>query len=109
MKRMVIPVALAGLILWSAPIFGPTVSGVLLSLPITGSIMPPFTLALYGPGALTRLIRGFVVGLTGFSSFFLVVAATVVPLGIVPSFVAALGAALAALYVANRAIRERRL
>ena len=107
--RLVAAVALAGLILWSAPIFGPTVSGVLLSLPITGSIMPPFTLALYGPGALTRLIRGFVVGLTGFSSFFLVVAATVVPWGIAPSFVAALGAALAALYVANRAIRERRL
>jgi len=37
------------------------------------------------------------------------VAATVVPWGIAPSFVAALGAALAALYVANRAIRERRL
>jgi len=28
---------------------GPVVSGVLLSDPVTGSIRPPFTLALYGP------------------------------------------------------------
>ena len=107
--RLVAALALAGLILWSAPIFGPTVSGVLLSLPITGSIMPPFTLALYGPGALTRHVRGFVVGLTGFSSFFLVVAASVVAWGVVASFLAALAAALLALYLANRALRERRM
>jgi hypothetical protein len=105
--RLLAAVALAGLILWSAPVFGPTVSGILLSLPITGSIMPPFTLALYGPGALARLVRGFAVGLTGFSSFFLVVAATVQPWGIAPSFVAAVAAALAALYAANRAVRAR--
>ncbi|HEX4764023.1 MAG TPA: hypothetical protein VFU92_06790 [Usitatibacter sp.] len=106
--RLVAAVALAGLILWSAPVFGPTVSGLLISLPITGSIMPPFTLALYGPGALARLIRGFVVGLTGFSSFFFVVAATVVPWGIAPSFLTAVAAALAALYASNRLARGRR-
>jgi hypothetical protein len=47
---------LAAFILWSAPRFGPVWSGVLLSLPITGSIMPPFTLALYGPGALVAAL-----------------------------------------------------
>ena len=107
--RLVAAVALAGLILWSAPIFGPTVSGVLLSLPVTGSIMPPFTLALYGPGALVRLVRGFVVGLTGFSAFFFVVAATLVDWGIGASFLVAIAAALAALYASNRLTRARRL
>ena len=107
--RLIAAAGLAGLIVWSAPIFGPTVSGILISLPITGSIMPPFTLALYGPGALARLIRGFAVGLTGFSSFFVVVAATAVPWGVAPSFFAAVTAALAALYVSNRLLRGSRV
>ena len=73
--RLVAAFVLAALILWGAPRFGPVVSGVLLSVPITGSIMPPFTLALYGPDALARLLRGFVVGLSGFTAFFFVLAA----------------------------------
>jgi len=105
--RLLAAFGLAGLILWSAPVFGPVASGVLLSMPITGSIMPPFTIALYGPQALTRLTRGFVVGLCGFSAFFLVVAASVVPWGIAPSFLLAVGAALAALSLARRAGRRR--
>ncbi|HET6265458.1 MAG TPA: hypothetical protein VFD95_11400 [Usitatibacter sp.] len=106
--RLAAAFALAGLILWSAPIFGPAVSGILLSLPVTGSIMPPFTLALYGPQALVRLTRGFVVGLTGFSAFFFVVAATLVPFGIARAFLLAVLAALAAVYSTNRLVSRRR-
>ncbi|MEO5677355.1 MAG: hypothetical protein ABIQ84_07390 [Usitatibacter sp.] len=106
--RLVAAFALAGLILWSAPVFGPLVSGILLSLPITGSIMPPFTLALYGPGALTRLVRGFVVGLSGFTAFFLVVASTLVAWGIVASFACAVAAAVATLFCVNRIVRRAR-
>ncbi len=98
--RLVAAFALAGLILWSAPAFGPAVSGILLSLPITGSIMPPFTLAFYGADEVARLARGFVVGLAGFSTFFLVVALAVMPWGIPVAFAAAaLGAMIAALAV----------
>jgi hypothetical protein len=100
--RLVAAVALAGLILWSAPIFGPAVSGILLSLPITGSIMPPFTLAFYGADGAARLIRGFVVGLSGFATFFLVVTLTVVPWGVAASFLAAVAAALGAVFAMNR-------
>jgi hypothetical protein len=57
--------------------------------------------------ALARLIRGFVVGLTGFSSFFFVVAATAVPYGVAPAFLTAIAAALGALYLSNRVIRGR--
>ena len=106
--RLVAAFALAGLILWSAPVFGPMVSGILLSLPITGSIMPPFTLALYGSAALTRLVRGFVVGLSGFTAFFFVVASTLVAWGIVASFASAVAAALAALFCVNRIVRPSR-
>ena len=71
-------------------------SGILLSVPITGSIMPPFTLALYGPEALARLVRGFVVGLAGFTAFFFVVAAALAAWGVPATFLAAVVLALAA-------------
>ena len=99
---------LAAAIVWSAPLLGPVASGILLSVPITGSIMPPFTLALYGPDALARLARGFVVGLTGFAAFFFVVAAALPAWGIPASFCAAVAAALACVYFASRLVRARR-
>jgi hypothetical protein len=104
--RLVAAVLLAALILWSARAFGPIVSGVLLSLPVTGSIMPPFTLALYGPDALARLIRGFVVGLCGFTAFFFVAAIAVVPVGVTGGFALAVLAALAAVFTAARTLRS---
>jgi hypothetical protein len=100
--RLVAALALAIVIVWSARAFGPVVSGVLLSVPVTGSIMPPFTLALYGADAVARLARGFIVGLCGFTAFFLVIAASVVSLGMTMSFIAAIAAALAALFAATR-------
>ncbi len=100
--RLVAAAVLAAVILWSARAFGPVVSGVLLSVPVTGSIMPPFTLALYGPDALARLVRGFVVGLSGFAAFFCVLASALTALGIVPGFCAAIAAALAAAFAVDR-------
>jgi hypothetical protein len=107
--RLAAALMLAMIILWSAAAVGPVVSGVLLSVPITGSIMPPFALALYGSDAVARLARGFVVGLCGFAAFFLVIAAGVVSLGIASAFVTAILAALAALFVASRIPRNTRV
>ena len=106
--RVAAAFALAAAILWSAPILGPVASGVLLSMPITGSILPPFTLALYGQDALARLARGFVVGLSGFTAFFLVVAAALPAWGIGAAFIAAVAAALAGVAIAGRLVRARR-
>lgn len=106
--RLVAALALAALILWSAARFGPVVSGLLLSLPVTGSIMPPFTLSLYGPDAVARLARGFLVGLTGFTAFFFVLAMTLVAWGTGPSFAAAIAAALASVSLAARVPSPRR-
>lgn len=96
--RLAAAFALAAVILWSARVFGPVVSGVLLSMPVTGSILPPYTVALYGPGALARLARGFVKGLCGFAAFFFVIATGAGPLGLAPAFAAALLAALVAVF-----------
>jgi hypothetical protein len=107
--RLAAALALAVAILWSARAFGPVVSGVLLSVPVTGSIMPPFTLALYGADSVARLTRGFVVGLFGFTAFFFVVATSVVSLGITTSFVAAVLAALVTVFAASRMLRIPRV
>jgi hypothetical protein len=96
--RLVAALVLAAAILWSARAFGPVVSGVLLSVPVTGSIMPPFTLALYGPDALARLVRGFVAGLTGFAAFFLVLAVALPAVGVAAAFACAVPAALGAVF-----------
>jgi len=104
--RLAAAVGLAALILWSAARFGPVVSGLLLSLPITGSIMPPFTLALYGPDALARLVRGFVVGLTGFAAFFLVLACALPSFGTSLAFTCAVAAALAGVSVFGHIARK---
>jgi hypothetical protein len=94
--RLACALALAAAILFGAATLGPTLSGILLSMPITGSIMPPFTLSLYGPDALARLQRGFITGLSGFIAFFLVVSVAVVPLGTVAAFSLATAAAVLA-------------
>lgn len=104
--RLAAALGLAALILWSAARFGPVVSGLLLSLPVTGSIMPPFTLSLYGPAAVARLARGFLVGLTGFTAFFFVLATTLASWGVALAFAAAIAAALTAVAFAARVPRR---
>jgi hypothetical protein len=105
--RLVAAFALAALIVFSAPVFGPAVSGILLSVPITGSIIPPFTLALYGRDALARLLRGFVVGLSGFTGFFATLAFVLGPWGTTPSFAVAVAIALASMFAVDRMARRR--
>lgn len=104
--RLAAAFGLAALILWAAPRFGPVVSGVLLSLPVTGSIMPPFTLSHYGVDSLSRLLRGFVVGLSGFTTFFFVLSLTAVPWGVPLSFAAAVAGALAAVFTVAHTVRR---
>ncbi|QJR12978.1 hypothetical protein DSM104443_04072 [Usitatibacter rugosus] len=100
--RMAAAFAIAAVILWGSTRFGPVVSGVLLSVPVTGSVIPPFTLKLYGPEALARVQRGFLTGLTGFASFFLVVGVALQPLGLAMGFGAATLAALTAVGIFSR-------
>ncbi|MEO7743607.1 MAG: hypothetical protein ABIR98_11770 [Usitatibacter sp.] len=106
--RLAAAFVLAALILWAAPAFGAVVSGVLLSMPVTGSIMPPFTLAFYGAGSLARLLRGFVVGLSGFTTFFFVVASTAASWGAAASFTTAVAAALVAVFAIKHVLFRAR-
>lgn len=105
--RLGAALALAAVILFGASALGPTVSGILLSMPITGSIMPPFTLRLYGADSLARLLRGFVTGLTGFVTFFFIVSVAVVPLGVAVAFSLAAAGAVAMVAFVSRRSRSR--
>ncbi len=103
--RLAAALVLAIVVLWGATLFGPVVSGVLLSMPITGSIVPPFTLALYGADAVARLVRGFIVGLCGFTAFFFTIAAALPALGILRGFIMAIVAALVTSTIASRILK----
>ena len=105
--RLGVALGLAVVILFGANALGPTVSGILLSMPITGSIMPPFTLRLYGPDSLARLLRGFVTGLSGFVTFFFIVSVAVVPLGVAAAFSLATAGAVAMVAFVSRRSRSR--
>src|SRR5690606_26589657 len=96
-------VGLGAAIVLGADYFPPRVSGLLLAFPITGSILPSFTLPVYGHPATVNLLRGFANGLIGFTAFL----ATLVPLlgawdSKAASFLAALAAAGSAAWIVHR-------
>ncbi len=61
---------LAAAILASADHVPAAISGLLLAWPISGSILPSFTLPVHGHAATVTLLRGFATGLIGFVMFF---------------------------------------
>jgi hypothetical protein len=103
--RIFAAAALAAAVMLGAAVLGPRLSGILLAFPITGSVLPAFTRALYGADATARLIAGFVCGLFAFAVFHFVVATTLVPLGAAPGYAAAVLAALVATGIVMRARR----
>jgi hypothetical protein len=68
--RVVATFLLAAAVVLSAQHVPAVVSGLLLAWPISGSILPSFTLPAYGHAATVTLLRGFAIGLVGFVTFF---------------------------------------
>ena len=94
--RMLAALAVAAAVLFGAEAFGPRVSGILLAFPITASVLPVFTLALYGADATIRLLSGFVTGLLGFVAYFFAFASLVESQGIAIAALAGVAASLTA-------------
>lgn len=105
--RLAAALAMAAAVILSADAFPPAVSGLLLAVPITGTILPCFTLPRYGAGATAALMKGFVTGLNGFVVFFVVLYLALGSLDRLPAFVLALGAA-AGVAAAVRWLAHRR-
>lgn len=93
--RIAAALAMAATIILGADTLPSAISGLLLAVPITGSVLPWFTLPRYGAAATVALMGGFVQGLHGFAAFFLVLYAALGRLGGAGAFCLALAAALA--------------
>ncbi len=65
---------------------GPTLSGLLATLPVIATVLAVFGHHRDGPESAIRLLRGVVIGLFGTATFLAVVAVTIEPAGIGPSF-----------------------
>jgi len=94
MLRVAAAMALAAAIMLGASALPAAISGLLLALPITGNVLPCFTLPRHGFDATVELLRGFVQGLFGFVTFFVVLYAGLGMLGAVPAYALAWLAAL---------------
>ncbi len=85
-----------------APLIGPRLTGLLSTIPLYTAILAIFAHRLQGPASATRLLRGLLFGLFGFSGFYLVLSlflnqskqATPVNGGIAAAFIAAVVTAL---------------
>lgn len=94
--RIAAALLMATAVILGAATLPPAVSGLLLAVPITGTVLPCFTLPRYGPQATASLLSGFTQGFHGFAAFFvvLVIVLPVVSKGL--AFLLALSAALLA-------------
>ena len=95
--RVAAAMLVAWLIIRSAGVAPAAFSGLLLAVPITGNVLPCFTLPRYGAAATVALLRGFVRGLSGFGAFFVTLT---LGLGHAPAWAVYAAAWVAALVVA---------
>lgn len=70
-SRVAAAVAMAGLVIGGSASLPVAAAGLLLAVPISGLILPCFTLPRHGAAATVALLRGFVVGQIGFAAFFI--------------------------------------
>jgi hypothetical protein len=92
--RMIIATILVLAITSGASALGPRLSGLLATVPLYASILAGFGFQLVGPAAAIRVWRGLLFGLFGFGAFYLVLAASLEPLGLAAFAIAIVAAAL---------------
>lgn len=69
--RVLAAAAMAWALVRGAGHLPPTLSGLLLALPVAGNVLPCFTLPRHGPAATVALVAGFMRGVYGFVAFFI--------------------------------------
>lgn len=92
--RIVVATALVLGLTAVAPFLGSYLSGLVTPFPLYAAILAVFAHRTVGLAAATAVWRGLLFGLFSFLAFFAVLAATLVPFGIVVAFVLAIAAAL---------------
>jgi len=92
--RMVVATAFVLALTGFASLLGPRLSGLLTPFPIYATILAAFTHYVQGPASARRLLCGLIAGVFSFAVFFVIIAALVIPLGIVLTFTLATFSAL---------------
>lgn len=88
--RMIVATAFVLLITALAPAFGARLTGLLAPFPLFTATLAAFAQHQYGPAAAVKVIRGLVMGLFSYASFFFVLAILLVPAGIGLAFAVAI-------------------
>ena len=91
--RLAVALVVAGGVIEGAAIAPAAVGGVLLATPITGNVLPAFTLPRHGAAATARLLAGFVHGQIGFFAFVVALVVALPWMHAAPAFVLAVAAA----------------
>lgn len=92
--RMAVATALVLVLTEIAPLLGARLSGLLATYPLFGAVLAAFAQRQSGAAAAGRVLRGLLIGLFGFTGFFLLLALTIETIGIAASFAAATALAL---------------
>jgi hypothetical protein len=103
--RMLAGAALVLALTYFAADLGPKLSGLFAMFPVLGIVLAVFSHRQAGAAFTIRLLRGMVFGFYAFTSFCLVVALTIVPLGIGIAFAFALATASLVQAVVKRYVR----
>jgi hypothetical protein len=88
--RMIVATAFVVLLTGVAPALGPHLTGLLAPFPIFTATLGAFTHHLYGPAAVVSVLRGLIMGLFSYASFFFSLAALLQPVGIAVAFASAI-------------------
>ena len=88
--RMIIATVFVLLITGLAPAFGPRLTGLLSPFPIFTATLAAFAQHQYGLDATVNVLRGLLMGLFSFASFFFVLAILLEPAGILTAFIVAI-------------------
>jgi hypothetical protein len=93
--RMVVATAFVLLLTGVAPALGPRLTGLLAPFPLYAAVLTVFAHHLQGAAPAALVLRGLLLGLFAFGGFFLILAASIERVGIIPAFAAAVAVALA--------------
>lgn len=104
--RMVIATGFVLILTGIAPALGPRLTGLLAPFPLYASILTVFAHRLQGPAPAAGVLRGLLLGLFAFASFFLLLAALLQRIGIGSAFAAAVAVALVLQVVSFRVLRR---
>ena len=105
--RMVSSAALVVGLTYAASSLGPQLSGLLAMFPVINSVLAVFSHLSYGRDFTVRLLRGMVLGYYAFATFCLVLALTLIPLGVPVGFTLAVACATLVQATSRNFVRAR--